>query len=65
MAKNGVFPFLGRILAAIILGALGYIFGVFLQGMEIFPELAWGNIFLFLGAVGGFFKQELVDYLGS
>jgi len=65
MTKNGTFPFIGRALGGIVGGILGYVFGVLLVGMDIFPSLEWANIFLFLGLIVGFFKNELAEYFGN
>lgn len=59
------FPLFGRLLGAFVLGVIGFIFGTLLDGMSVFPGLAWDNIFLFLGVIVGLFKEELTEYFGS
>ena len=47
----------------IIYGAVGgiggFILGSLLEATEVFPELAWAEIFLFLGVLFGAFKDKL------
>jgi len=48
------------LISGILLGILGYVLGILLSEMDIFPALAWENIGLFVGFLFGLFKDRIL-----